>query len=74
MVRCKFECNSVTKKQHWQKEKGFLYEADFSAAYTGSEENKQFFEATPSGTLRIGTYKEDHFHPGKSYYIDISEA
>jgi hypothetical protein len=51
-----------------------MFDAEFAAVSDGSEENKKFFEYTPNGTLRIGTYKEDHFEPGKAYYIDISEA
>lgn len=76
-VRCKFRCQSVTKKEHWnQKEKPgqFLYEAEFAAVYDGSPENAAFFEATPNGSLKIATYKEDHFQPGVAYYIDIVEA
>ena len=75
MVRCKYSCQSVTKRRHWDKnEKHFLFEAEFSAVYGDSEENKKFFEATPSGNLKVGTYKEDLFEPGKEYFIDISEA
>lgn len=77
-IRCKFTCQTVTKRQHWDREKRdakqFLFEAEFSAVTDGSEENKSFFDATPYGSLKIGTYKEDVFEPGKDYYIDISEA
>jgi len=75
MVRCKYSCQSVTKRRHWDKnEKRFLFDAEFSAVFGDSEENKKFFEATPSGNLKVGTYKEDLFEPGKEYFIDISEA
>ena len=73
-TRCKFTCQSVTKLRHWDKQKGFLYEAEFQAVHDGSDENKEFFDATPSGLLKVGTYKEDVFEPGKDYFIDISEA
>ena len=72
IVRCKYTCQSVTKRKHWQQKDRFLFEAEFSAVTDGSEENKKFFEYTPSGTLKIGTYKEDLFEPGKDYYLDIS--
>jgi len=77
MVRCKLRCQSVKKIEHWnRKEKPgmFLYEAEFGAVYDGSEENKAFFEATPSGSLKLATYKEDRFQPGTDYYIDITPA
>lgn len=73
-VRCKFRCDAVRKSAHWDKEKGFLYETSFLAVHDGSPENEKFFEATPSGNLKIGVHKEDVFEVGKEYYIDISPA
>lgn len=76
-VRAKFECIGVLKKAHWDR-KGekdtFLYEAEFQAVYTGSPENEKFFDATPSGTIKLATLKDDHFVPGTEYYIDFSPA
>lgn len=77
MTRCKFTCQSVTKRTNWRKGEGaepFLYEAEFSAVTDGSEENDQFFDATPNGTLKLGTYKEDRFEPGTDYYLDLAPA
>lgn len=73
-TRAKFTCQSVTKSKHWNADKGFLYTAKFNPVMAGSEENKNFFEASPSGSIELGTLKEDHFEPGKSYYIDFIEA
>jgi len=73
-VRCKFMCNSVTKSVHWNDKSRNLYSAKFTVVYGDSEENKKFFEASPSGSFEIGTYKEDHFEPGKQYYLDITPA
>lgn len=76
-TRCKFVCQSVTKKRPWNAQPGakeFLYEASFSAVSDGSEENRAFFDATPCGELKIGTYKEDRFEVGRTYYIDLSLA
>lgn len=70
-VRCKFQCTQITKTKHWN-EPRFLYTACFSAVSDGSEENKRFFEYTPSGKLEVGQYKEDAFEVGKMYYIDIT--
>lgn len=72
-IRCKFTCQSVTKRKAWQSSSvPYVHEAEFTAVYDGSEENKAFFEATPSGSLKIGTYKKDVFEPGTDYYIDIT--
>ncbi len=71
MTRCKFQCQSVRKFKSQGK---FLYEAEFYAVTGDSEENKKFFEWTPSGNLKVGVYKEDIFQPGKNYYLDIHEA
>lgn len=74
-VRCKFRCTEVTKRTHWDTKKGgYLYSAKFAPVYDGSEENKKFYEATPSGSLEVGTYKQDVFAPGQEYYIDITPA
>ncbi len=72
-TRCKFMCNSVTKRKVWNKEE-YTFEAEFSAVSSGSPENEKFFAATPSGSLKVSTYVDDIFEPGKAYYIDISEA
>ena len=72
-TRCKFICSKVTKI-HDSYRKRFTYEAEFSAVYDNSEENKKFFECTPSGNLKLGVYKEDLFQPGNEYFLDISEV
>jgi hypothetical protein len=75
-IRCKFTCNEITKRVHreYQKPDSFLYEAKFGIVYDGSDENKQFFKWTPSGSLSVGVYTQDAFQPGKEYYIDITPA
>jgi hypothetical protein len=43
----------------------------------GSEENKQFFEATPSGEIRMGVMNQaalDEFEAGAEYYVDFTKA
>jgi hypothetical protein len=42
----------------------------------GGDENKVFWEATPSGTLKVTTLnsKGRSFEVGKYYYVDISEV
>ena len=72
-VRCKFTCYEVGQSKGWN-EVPVLYKARFAAVATGSEENKAFFAATPSGTLELGTVREGHFEVGKDYYLDITPA
>lgn len=72
MVRSKFVCTSVTKSKHWDGSGRFLFTAKFTPVTSGSDENKKFFDATPSGLLELGTFKEDHFEPGKAYYLDLT--
>lgn len=74
ITRCKFKCDSVSKQKHWDKEKGFLHTVKMSPVMSGSEENKEFWAASPSGSFELGCIHADLFEPGKEYYIDISEA
>jgi hypothetical protein len=40
-------------------------------------ENKKFWDATPSGELRLGTVNAAaaaHFKPGREYYLDFTAA
>lgn len=76
MVRCKYSCHEITKTKNWDSKSPnkWLYRARFGVVSATSEENKKFFEATPSGTIEVGTYKEDHFEPGKEYFVDFTEA
>lgn len=75
-VRCKYTCQSITTRQAWRQtgEKPYIYEAEFQAVMDGSPENKSFFDATPTGSLKVGMYKNDVFQVGKSYYLNIEEA
>ncbi len=72
-IRCKFECVSVTKRKGWVANQ-ILYDAEFLAVMSGSEENKAFFAATPSGKLNVATVVPDVFEVGKSYYLDVTLA
>lgn len=43
----------------------------------GSDENKRFWDASPSGEIRLGTINPDawkQFELGKEYYIDFTPA
>ncbi len=74
MTRCKFVCVVVTKRAGWKPGQEFVFEAELAPVQGGSSENEDFFAATPSGAIHLGLMQADHFVPGKSYYIDFTEA
>ncbi len=48
-----------------------------SPVYSGSQENEQFFKATPGGSISLCVLNEDarkYFEQGKEYYIDFTKA
>jgi hypothetical protein len=49
-----------------------VYSAKFTVVYGGSTENDKYFDATPSGYIELGTFKQDFFEVGKSYYLDFT--
>lgn len=71
--RAKFVCTQVSKQVSWNG-KSYQYAATFYPVVSGNEENEQFFESTPTGKIELSTIREDYFIPGKSYYIDFTEA
>ena len=78
-TRAKFICNGITQRVlHPGSEKPFVYDAEFYAVSPskplGDEENRSFWDATPSGSIKLSTIRADHFVPGKNYYVDFSEV
>lgn len=77
-TRAKFVCQSVTKMvgHGWYgvPPGGFIYAAKFTPVTGDTPENKEFFAATPTGSVELSTIREDHFVPGKSYYLDFTLA
>lgn len=82
-TRAKFICNSVTKRTAaglWDSRKqktvdqGFVFDAQLYPVTSGSPENDRFYASTPAGQIQISTIREDHFVPGKTYYVDFVEA
>ena len=83
-VRAKFRLNSYTTELHdcWvdnkpvgKVEKRTL---NFTPVYgTGSEENKAYWDATPSGSLQLGVVNPvawEQFELGREYYLDLIRA
>lgn len=66
MVRAKFHCN--------HKDENGIY---LSPVYSGSEENAQFFAATPGGQIIlhiVNPVAAEQFEVGKEYYVDFTPA
>lgn len=71
-VRCKFRCVS---KREYSSMGQKLYDYQFSAVMgEGSDENKQFWKWTPSGTLNVSSVTDGQFVTDQEYYLDISPA
>ncbi|HEX2881589.1 MAG TPA: hypothetical protein VHO25_18800 [Polyangiaceae bacterium] len=65
-VRCKFVCSFKEGQS-----------VHLSPVYSGSEENKKFFQATPGGQIAFDTVNQsalDQFEQGKEYYVDFTPA
>ena len=76
-MRCKMKLESIRRRKHWDKTKGDIQDLEFTAVMNGSEENKSFFAATPSGSLIVGTVNAEAvaaLELGESYYVDITPA
>ena len=72
MVRCKFACTWKSPDTA-----GIITQIGLSPVYSGSEENKAFFNATPGGQILFYSVNKpaaDQFEIGKEYYVDFSEA
>lgn len=77
MVRCKFRCDSVTKRAAGKDEDGkdlFIYDVLLNPVMNGSEENKAFWKWTPAGQFQFSSINAGQFEPGKEYYIDMIPA
>lgn len=73
MTRCKVVCQSVTKRLGYGGAP-FLFEAELTPVHRDSPENEDFFASTPGGRINLATIRDDHFVPGKTYYVDFTEA
>lgn len=52
-------------------------EIELQAVGGGSEENKQFFQYTPSGNIKLGVLNEAaaaQFSIGQEFYVDFTPA
>lgn len=70
-VRCKFKCQSKREYTSMGKK---LFDYQFNAVMDGSDENKKFWEWTPSGSITVTSVKADDFKIDGEYYVDFSPA
>ncbi len=75
-VRAKFYVGSLKKtRMGSQPQVGTMVE--LFPVTQGSDENKEFYQYTPSGKIELGTVNEEaakQFDIGKEYYVDFTEA
>ena len=76
-VRAKFAVQSITLTKHWDKSKGHIATIKLNPVGGDSAENKAFYEATPCGSIELGTINEAAaaaFELGAEYYVDFTPA
>lgn len=75
-VRAKFVCVSITRRQGWGPHPE-IRDVKLNPVSGGSDENKTFFAASPSGEITLGcanVVAADVFQLGGEYYVDFSPA
>lgn len=71
-TRCKFICVSKTITGAGENQTNAFV---FTPVTNASPEDKSFWKWTPSGKLEFAcTNPSVDFEPGKTYYLDLSEA
>jgi hypothetical protein len=77
-VRAKFKVNKKTEMLGWSGiQNEVMVTVTMNPVTSGSEENKEFYKYTPSGSLDISVMPKsvaDFFELGKEYYLDFIRA
>ena len=80
-VRAKFTCESITREfqRGWGVHRDTVRHTVKMRPVSGndSDENKKFWDATPTGRIEIGCAKAETaglFELGKDYYVDFTPA
>jgi len=76
-TRAKFYVVSLTKQKMWNGNDGIGTVIKLSPVMNGSDENKEFYKNSPSGSIELGTVNEDaaaQFEVGQEYYVDFTPA
>ena len=74
-VRAKFTVTKVAKVKYGAS--GLGYEVTMQPVTSGSDEDKAFWQATPSGQLQMMVLNPaagEQFEPGDTYYLDFTKA
>jgi len=82
MVRAKFKVDAIEYTNSGTTENpNIKATVKMTPVYGGSnnasEENKRFWQWTPSGDLKLGTINKeaaDYFEIGKEYYLDFTKV
>ena len=75
-VRAKFTVDSIERRKRWDGEEQQTVKMS-PVSGNESEENRKFWEATPTGKLEIGCAKAETaglFELGREYYVDFTPA
>jgi hypothetical protein len=77
MVRAKFYVSTLTKQKMYNGQDGIGVVVKLNPVISGSDENKDFYKLSPSGSIELGTVNESaaaQFEIGKEYYVDFTPA
>lgn len=75
-VRAKFVVQSITRQKGWGGH-AEVQTIKLSPVTGGSDEDKKFFAATPSGSCELGVVVPEagnYFELGQTYYLDFTKA
>lgn len=76
IARAKVKCTEKTESE-WgtnaEPKRVFTYKFSFAGGHE-SEENKNFWAASPSGQLSLSAIREDLYVIGQWYYLDWTPA
>ena len=83
-VRAKFRLTGWTTKMgsRWNEakknyEEALVCDLEFNAVYSNTPENNKFWDATPSGQIKMSIVNPEavkEFTIGRQYYVDFTEA
>ena len=75
-VRAKFKVNSITRQPGWNDLKE-IHTIELTPVTGNSEENKRFYAATPSGSIKLSVVKGEvgkQFDLNDEFYVDFTKA
>lgn len=76
-VKLKFQVVEHTQRKHWGGGVAIIGSVKLSPVTGGSDENKSFYESTPSGSIEFGTINEAALKSlpvGAEVYITLEVA